>query len=143
MRKLSPTQAELCKPCFSSNHLPEKQTIWKGLGLSSWAAIRTESTLPTIILCCVFSAWQKTGINFCPGWKGERMAVPGAQYWCGQLLGAAAMLWLVRFQQEGVRPLHQLALVGEDVPWWNSEMPSRGREQKGACVAGAHQCASS
>lgn len=33
MRKLSPTQAELCKPCFSSNHLPEKQTIWKGLGL--------------------------------------------------------------------------------------------------------------
>lgn len=143
MRKLSPTQAELCKPCFSSNHLPEKQTIWKWLGLSSWAAIRTESTLPTIILRCVFSAWQKTGINFCPGWKGERMAVPGAQYWCGQLLGAAAMLWLVRFQQEGVRPLHQLALVGEDEPWWNSEMPSRGREQEGACVAGAHQCASS
>lgn len=143
MRKLSPTQAELCKPCFSSNHLPEKQTIWKGLGLSSWAAIRTESTLPTIILRCVFSAWQKTGINFCPGWKGERMAVPGAQYWCGQLLGAAAMLWLARFQQEGVRPLHQLALVGEDEPWWNSEMPSRGREQEGACVAGAHQCASS
>lgn len=71
------------------------------------------------------------------------MAVPGAQYWCGQLLGAAAMLWLVRFQQEGVRPLHQLALVGEDVPWWNSEMPSRGREQEGACLAGAHQCASS
>lgn len=141
MRKLSPTQAELCKPCFSSNHLPEKQTIWKGLGLLLHA-IRTESTLPTISPRCVFSAWQKTGINFCPGWKAECMAVPGARYWLGQLLGAAAMLWLVRFQQEGVGPLHQLALVREDVPWWNSKMPSRGREQEGVCRARTQQCAS-
>lgn len=94
--------------------------------LSSRAAICTESTLPTIILRCVFPAWQKIGFHFCPGWKeaftastggsAPMRAAPGGQDRgsCGVWAGGSSALPLLHLGVGGLVCLaggHQGVLI--------------------------------